>query len=67
MKVSTSFNIYILIFQCITRSELSDWKENGDFKVYDSFFQNFKTVIPPNGIASLNCECLMLISCLQAP
>ena len=66
MRVSTSFNIYILIFQCVTRSELSEWKENGDCKVYDSFFKILKRWIPPNGTASLDCECLMWISCLQA-
>ena len=50
MRVSTSSNIYILIFQCIARSELSDWKENGNFYVYDSFFRILKRWIPPNGI-----------------
>ena len=61
MRVSTSINIYIFTFQCIARSELSDWKEYGNFYVYDSFFRILKRWIPPNGIASLNCDCLMWI------
>ena len=58
MRVSTSFNIYILIFQCVIMSKLSEWKENGDCKVCDSIFKILKRWIPPNGIPSLDWECL---------